>query len=94
MNRLRKTGAVLAAWLAVTALVGPFSSAAEGDEAVTKGSAAYSGGYFDDGFLDDDWYFDFYEVQFTRPAAQPTADGGEYEAEQLYEDARASGLFE
>jgi len=57
-------------------------------------ASAYSGGYFDDGLYDDDWYFDYYELP---------ADSGshlsnqerlrEYEADQMYEEAEESGIF-
>jgi len=66
----------------------------------SSGSAAYSGGYFDDGFVDDDWFYDFYDVRFSKePSAGaetgPAPAGARtYQAEQLYEGAQASGLFE
>lgn len=61
--------------------------------------AAYSGGYFDDGFADDDWFYDFYDVQFSKePSSGAETDMTRrtkaYQAEQLYENAQASGLFE
>jgi hypothetical protein len=59
---------------------------------------AYSGGYFDDGFADDDWFFDYYDVQFspTAPAKTDSASAHRrtYQADQLYENAKTSGLFE
>ena len=60
--------------------------------------AAYSGGYFDDGFADDDWFYDYYELQSSGRASGGTeaASAGRrsYEAEQLYENARTSRLFD
>ncbi|HJT20486.1 MAG TPA: hypothetical protein VJ746_08445 [Nitrospira sp.] len=101
----RHTAWILAAvWLATmlslpaTATVDQQSGPAE-----SKGTGAYSGGYFDDGYFDDDWYFDFYEIQSTTSPSSSSAESGDqgasmtardYRAEQLYEDAKASGLFD
>lgn len=58
--------------------------------------AAYSGGFYDDGFVDDDWFYDYYELQATPSSrgGDPAATRREYRADQLYEDARTSGLFD
>ncbi|ALA58991.1 small metal-binding protein SmbP [Nitrospira moscoviensis] len=60
--------------------------------------AAYSGGYFDDGFADDDWFYDYYDLQSSERASagtDPASVGRQsYEAEQLYENARTSRLFD
>jgi hypothetical protein len=91
-----------ALWLA-TIMSLPATATVEQQSVATgsKGTGAYSGGYFDDGYYDDDWYFDFYEIQSTAPAssAQSADQDGlstarDYRAEQLYEDATASGLFD
>ncbi|HEU4685339.1 MAG TPA: hypothetical protein VFS39_12620 [Nitrospira sp.] len=94
--------ALAAAWVGI-ACVAPASADQEraaAGQSSTQGPAAYSGGYFDDGFYDDDWFFDFYDVQPKAAATPsqhnmpPTTTRQEYQADQLYEDARASGLFD
>lgn len=71
----------------VTSIVKAFDNQSES-------ASAYSGGYFNDGLYDDDWYFDYYEL--------PTEEGSrrsnqerlrEYEAGQMYEGAEESGIF-
>lgn len=58
-----------------------------------------SGGFFDDGFYADDWFYDYYDVG-TREAALAEEEfeamplPSELEADQIYEGARESGLFE
>lgn len=58
---------------------------------------AYSGGYFDDGFVDDDWFYDYYDIQSSEASSRSDSAAArrtDYQAEQLYEDARTSGLFD
>lgn len=58
---------------------------------------AYSGGYFDDGFVDDDWFYDYYDIQSSEASSRSDSAAvrrTDYQAEQLYEDARTSGLFD
>jgi hypothetical protein len=59
----------------------------------TRQATALTGGYLDDGFVDDDWFFDYYQPQFSERGG-PQVSAKDYQAEQLYEDARASGLFD
>jgi hypothetical protein len=100
---------IVAAMFAVAATSGsasaetPPPSAASGADvnSSTGRPGAYSGGYFDDGFVDDDWFYDYYEIQSHQDSSRPEAGGRqtpsrqkEYQAEQLYEDVRTSGLFD
>ena len=57
-------------------------------------AGAYSGGFFDDGFFDDDWFYDYYESSQQTGGRQHASPGQQYKAEQLYEDAQTSGLFD
>ncbi len=55
-------------------------------------ASAYSGGFFDDGLYDDDWFFDYYELPADyRHSNQERLR--EYEAGQMYEGADESGIF-
>ncbi len=64
-------------------------------------AASFNGGFYDDGFYDDDWYFDYYEIDMSggegsRSQRTPRWSEGdrEFDANQFYDDAAGSGLFE
>jgi hypothetical protein len=57
-------------------------------------SPVYSGGYFDDGLYDDDWYFDYYELPADSGSHRSNLERlREYEAGQMYDEAEESGIF-
>jgi hypothetical protein len=62
-------------------------------------ASAYTGGFFDDGLYDDDWYFDYYELPTDSQRVSNQGGGQdqdrlrEYDAGQMYEEAEESGLF-
>ncbi len=60
----------------------------------SESAPIYSGGYFDDGLYDDDWYFDYYELQAVSGSRRSNQERlREYEAGQMYEEAEESGIF-
>jgi hypothetical protein len=66
----------------------------EPSRTAASGSIAFSGGYLDDGFFEDDWFYDYYEARPESGSGQAPAFRKDYRAEQLYEEVRTSGLFD
>lgn len=56
-------------------------------------ASAYSGGFFDDGLYDDNWFFDYYEASPNAGTNQTQERLREYDASQMYEEAEESGIF-
>jgi len=60
----------------------------------SESASAYSGGYFDDGLYDDDWYFDYYELPVEEGSRRSNQERlREYEAGQMSDEAEESGIF-